>query len=477
MSKLDLNNIQGDILLDGLPKRVESFFFFQIADGHVKDFCLSLKQIPREIAHVDNTAQMRQDINNGKAARKEGGLVEMAGANIAFSWKGLQRMATVLAKDIGNPSDNNFTDGMKAHAIGTTASPSSIGDPIKPGTNEPNWEDPFTKPELLHGVVLVTGNDDAQVKQKLDSIKKVFQSSIKELKTISGKVRPAPFKGHEHFGFNDGISQPAIDGVDKAPKGQDTIDQGVILCNRGSNAGQHPDWMTDGSFMCFRKLEQNVPAWNKFLVDASNTLGTWSGQLGARLIGRWPSGCPVQLSPEFDDKNIAADPSRTNDFDFDSPGSANVDFRCPMAAHIRKTNPRNDLGSRGPNGNVNRFRILRRGIPYGNELDADPKGTRGLLFVCYQSTISNGFAFIQGQWANERNFVKQGVGLDAVLGQLSKDEQVNTTGMFPQDAKRPVKLNAVSPFVVPKGGEYFFTPSIAALTGVLADVKGGKSEL
>jgi deferrochelatase/peroxidase EfeB len=35
-----------------------------------------------------------------------------------------------------------------------------------------------------------------------------------------------------------------------------------------------------------------------------------------------------------------------------------------MAAHIRKTNPRNDLGGRGPNGTVNRFRILRRGIPY-----------------------------------------------------------------------------------------------------------------
>lgn len=85
---------------------------------------------------------------------------------------------------------------MKAHAVGTTASPSSIGDPVIPGNNEPNWE-PFTKPELLHGVVLVTGNDDAQVKQKLDNIKKAFQSSVKELKTISGKVRPAPFKGHE----------------------------------------------------------------------------------------------------------------------------------------------------------------------------------------------------------------------------------------------------------------------------------------
>jgi hypothetical protein len=106
-------------------------------------------------------------------------------------------MATVLANDIGNPSDDDFVDGMKAHAIGTAASPSSIGDPIKPGTNEPNWEEPFTKPELLHGVVLVTGNDDAHVKQKLDNIKRAFQSSVKELRTISGKVRPAPFKGHE----------------------------------------------------------------------------------------------------------------------------------------------------------------------------------------------------------------------------------------------------------------------------------------
>jgi deferrochelatase/peroxidase EfeB len=107
----------------------------------------------------------------------------------------------------------------------------------------------------------------------------------------------------------------------------------------------------------------------------------------------------------------------------------------------------------------------------------DPSGKRGLLFVCYQSTISKGFAFVQGQWANERNFVRPDVGLDAVLGQLSKDEQVSTTGIFPRDPKKPVALNATSPFVIPRGGEYFFTPSIAALTGILADVKGGNSEL
>jgi hypothetical protein len=92
MSALDLKNIQGDILLDGLPKRVESFFFFQIADGHVKDFCRNLKGVANDISHVDNTAQMRQDIGNNKSARREGDLVEMAGANISFSWKGLQKV-------------------------------------------------------------------------------------------------------------------------------------------------------------------------------------------------------------------------------------------------------------------------------------------------------------------------------------------------------------------------------------------------
>jgi hypothetical protein len=103
MSTLDLKNVQGDILLNGLPKRVESFFFFQIADGHIKDFCRSLKTLSNDISHVDNTAQMRQDIGNNKGSGKEGDLVDMAGANIAFSWKGLQKVqhSTITCADHG----------------------------------------------------------------------------------------------------------------------------------------------------------------------------------------------------------------------------------------------------------------------------------------------------------------------------------------------------------------------------------------
>ena len=266
------------------------------------------------------------------------------------------------------------------------------------------------------------------------------------------------------FGFNDGVSQPAVQDVDTSvPPGQDTIPQGVILCGRPGDSVQRPAWMLDGSFLCFRKLKQDVPAWNQFLVQASNQLGTWSDQLGARLVGRWKSGCPVELSPEFDDVNIGNDPNRTNKFDFES----NNNFRCPMGAHVRKTNPRSDLGR----GIVNQFRVLRRGIPYGEELDIDPSGERGLLFVCYQSNISKGFQFLQETWANKPAFFVEGAGLDAIIGQDNNDKTVTMKGLLPQDPSRAFELSGINRFVIPKGGEYFFTPSMTALRDTLANVK------
>lgn len=94
--------------------------------------------------------------------------------------------------------------------------------------------------------------------------------------------------------------------------------------------------------------------------------------------------------------------------------------------------------------------------------------------MCYQSTVLKGFAFLRGQWANNRDFFGADTGFDAVLGQLSKDEQVDVTGLFPQDEKRAFELNAVNAFVVPKGEEYFSSPSMTSLKGILSEVKGAK---
>ena len=98
------------------------------------------------------------------------------------------------------------------------------------------------------------------------------------------------------FGFKDGISQPAIRGVDATNNpGQEFVDPGVTILGREGDAdkGTRPSWAVDGSFLAFRYLFQLVPEFNTFLkknpiVGPAPDLG--SELLGARLVGRWKSG-------------------------------------------------------------------------------------------------------------------------------------------------------------------------------------------
>lgn len=53
---------------------------------------------------------------------------------------------------------------------------------------------------------------------------------------------------------------------------------------------RRPHWMVNGSFLAVRKLEQDVPGWMN-LVDKFEVAGCKSpAHLGAKLMGRWPSG-------------------------------------------------------------------------------------------------------------------------------------------------------------------------------------------
>lgn len=98
------------------------------------------------------------------------------------------------------------------------------------------------------------------------------------------------------FGYEDGISQPGVKGVDKRPPGGGEIRPGIALCGRdGDDVQNRPKWMKDGSFMCFRKLKQNVQDWNQMVEDVAKNVGSTSEKVGARLIGRWKSGKHVAL--------------------------------------------------------------------------------------------------------------------------------------------------------------------------------------
>ena len=136
---------------------------------------------------------------------------------------------------------------------------------------------------------------------------------------------------------------------------------------------------------------------------------------------------------------------------------------CPLAAHIRKTNPRNGKES------TKNARIVRNGIPYGSESSVDPTGKRGLLFACYQSSIENGYQFIQKTWINNPNFPEKNAGFDVFTAQPPQDGKLNIT-VFDQNQKPiPGGLKDINKLVKMKGGEYFFAPSIVALKTTLGN--------
>lgn len=136
---------------------------------------------------------------------------------------------------------------------------------------------------------------------------------------------------------------------------------------------------------------------------------------------------------------------------------------CPLGAHIRKANPRDDMPK------TEKARMVRNGIPYGEEFSTHKDEKRGLLFACYQSSIDNSFVFTQKHWCNNVNFPQHSTttGHDPFIGQPNPGEEFHIT-MFDKDDK---DVNPPVPtlpqLVTMKGGEYFFVPSISALKSVL----------
>ncbi|KAF8319031.1 Dyp-type peroxidase [Clavulina sp. PMI_390] len=470
---LPLDNIQGDIFV-GMKKANELFYFFHI--NSPSDFRNTLRTTLLPLITSASTLV-------GPATSQP-----LAYLNMGFSQSGLNALG--INDDLG---DSYFKAGQYSDAP-------NLGDSMN------DWESVWSSygKTGIHGVMLIASDDQGHIDSLISTITSACGKSISNVVSVQGNVRPGAYAGHEHFGYLDGISNPGVNGFTTvAQPGQAVVPPGVILTGRsGDSVTNRPSWTRDGSFLVFRKLQQYVPEWNNYVVAnaiKSNNLTTAQGAalFGARLIGRWQSGAPIDLAPLYDDADLGADPTRNNNFNFDHPEIPGFDLtsnesRCPFAAHIRKTRPRADLGiakATGISAIVNgvtqtdmvedaalSFMGIRAGIPYGPEVGSgeSSSGTtntdRGLCFAEYQSSIGNSFRTQQAVWANVASFppgkTPANSGLDPVIGQ----GQRTVNGLNPYNTG---KSYSVPSFVKARGGEYFFVPSISALTQVIATGTSG----
>ena len=184
----------------------------------------------------------------------------------------------------------------------------------------------------------------------------------------------------------------------------------------------------------------------------------------ALLMGRFRDGSPLVLDGKPSDHG-----SSSFDFLSDQTGS-----RCPISAHIRKVNPR---GTSDSNERVSRsfedaHVIARRSIPYplglSNaphlnpqcDLEHLPKKGVGILFMCFQSSITGQFEFIQREWANDRFFPSHLEEVTASDAVVSTTGERGNTWPVAWDSNQRVRFTP-SKTITFRGGEYFFAPSMA----------------
>lgn len=478
--------IQGDVLA-GFNKDFRMYIFLRFpnqANGRAW-----LKELLPSIAVTKDVAAFNAQFSAARAAN--GGAdptnLKATWVNVSLTYPGMKML---FRADPGNALKALFFSSFVA---GPEQSATKNGDTLL--SDPKNWHVGRNN-QLIHALLNIQSDTADGLATKVQEQQKLAQKhGLTVVFEQAGATLSGNMRGHEHFGFKDGISQPGVAFFDTAEPnepqdphaplghvqghpGTEIIQAGEFVLGQavesdsGSQAFTPPDsmkWMVDGSFQVFRRLKQDVPGFMEREAANLKTLppdDPLHNMLGAKLVGRWKSGSPIDLQPE---QNVPTDDIHLNNFNFmqqvDQPTPA-VDedgLRCPRFAHIRKVYPRqqNFAGNRAR-------RIIRRGVPFGLSFDPhggaghDGNSERGLVFVAYMSSIEEKFEFLMNVWANEPNFPITGAGPDPIIGDAQPRPSVNTLVR----KNRPDFKEDFPRFVHTTGTLYAFTPSIPALTAI-----------
>jgi Dyp-type peroxidase family len=442
-----LGDLQGNILKGhGRDHTINSFLRF---DGDIAAVKAELRAIGAQV-----TSALRQ-LNEAEAFRAFG---REGGSNVFFflTAEGYRKLGKTL------PADPAFAVGMHARDLHDPPS-SDWSDHLKPGVDALLIvaDDSVTKvgafnAEVTHGFaaagIAILGADAGHALR-------------------SGPSQNEPKgRGIEHFGYVDGRSQPlmlvqdvakeqsALGGTDKW---NPAFGPGQVALVRDPN-GLAPD--SFGSYLVYRKLEQNVEGFKrreKELATALGLQGDDDERAGAMVVGRFEDGTPLILS------QAATDPNPTpNNFRYDDDPDG---LKCPIHAHVRKINPR-QLGSDAGQGQRSHL-MARRGIPFGDpdrdfeDEGAFPVAGVGLLFMAYNQDISRQFEVTQRFWANSPSFPGNATASDLIIGQTAD----RTPEWHPHYGATGGEVNnfTFEAFVGMRGGAYFFAPSIGFLRTIV----------
>lgn len=481
--------IQGDVLA-GFNKDYRVYLFLRFpGQSNARAW---LQELIPYIANTKDVAAFNALFSLARRTGSGGDPVNLKATwvNVSLTYDGLKML---LKNDPANELNNL---GFTSFVAGPEASAHDINGDTGPSDPQ-NWQ-VGRKDQAVHALLNIQADDSNDLAAEVQTLQNMAaKHGLTVVFTQSGATLPGALRGHEHFGFKDGISQPGVKGFDtpdsndsktdptatlghvQGHPGTEIIQAGEFILGQDveTDFGQQkfsppPEvkWMTNGSFLVFRRLRQDVPGFNNQIQKNLSSLPAndpLRQTLAPKLVGRWQSGTPVDSSPDKD--NNLTDDAHDNNFNYgtiDAHGTFHADddgLRVPRFAHIRKVYPR----ERDFAGNRAK-RIIRRGVPFGPPYEParrdsdDNNADRGLVFVAYMSSIEDKFEFLMQFWANNASFPVEGAGPDPIIGDTQprpspNDLKIQGKPDFKKDFER---------FVHTTGTLYAFSPSISALQGL-----------
>ncbi len=414
---------------------------------------------------------------------------EGTAVHIAFSFAGLKALG--LDQGILDSFPMELEDGMT-----TKHKQQFLGDFAASSPAHWEWGGPQNEP--VHILLMIYAKDAFTLVEKTDACRKNFGAcGIQEIKSLSTTVL---YERKEHFGFHDGISQPTIQGLNRTDTPGNSVAAGEFILGYKNEYGQYTprpavpsnvdarkilpalpngrdhDLGLNGSYIVFRQLKQDVSLFWKYMATATqNSDGSVNEnamvKLASKMVGRWPDGTPLVLSPDKEDKQLE------NSTDFDYRHTDPEGTKCPFAAHTRRSSPRDSLDTDRTTSIAiaKKHRILRRGRSYGTPLTETLKpidclnatqsdDERGLHFICVNADISRQFEFVQNAWINDPKFNGLYEERDPVTGNHHNPQDTKTTGTFSvRNSGLRTRFTDIPEFTTVKGGAYFFLPGIRAL--------------
>ncbi|MBV9229507.1 MAG: LysM peptidoglycan-binding domain-containing protein, partial [Chloroflexi bacterium] len=209
--------IQGDILA-GFNKDHRVYLFYSFHDQ--ASGRAWLKELVPLIAKTKDVAAFNAQFSAARAANHgvDPPNLKATWVNVSLTFSGLTTLLNANSKAASDITTlfPHFAQGPGADESAMNNGDKDFNNPNNPNnpSDPKNWK--FGSDNRIHAMLNIQADDPKDLQGKVQALQALaYKHGLNQVFEQAGETLPGALRGHEHFGFKDGVSQPGVAGFDQ----------------------------------------------------------------------------------------------------------------------------------------------------------------------------------------------------------------------------------------------------------------------